>query len=70
MAFGRIVIHSAYRSAELNAFGYRMQAVGKSAYNCASNARDAASHIWDMGDSQGCMGATACVVVRSLRRAL
>lgn len=65
VAFGRIVIRSAYRSAEVNALGNRLQAAGKSAYNCASNVRNAASHIWDMRDGEGCMGATACIVVPS-----
>lgn len=64
-AFGRIVIRSAYRSAEVNGFGCRMQAARQRGYNCSSNARNAASHIWDMRDTDGCMGATACIVVPS-----
>ncbi len=55
--FGRIGIRSAYRSPEVNAFG------NKHGYSCASNESNAASHIWDMLDGDGCMGATACIVV-------
>nr|WP_246448697.1 hypothetical protein [Novosphingobium flavum] len=61
--FGRIVIRSAYRSAELNAFGNRMTLAGGYAYSCASNEANRAGHIWDQRDSEGCMGATACIVV-------
>ena len=64
-AFGRIVIRSAYRSAELNAFGNRMARSSGYGYNCASNARNLANHIWDRRDAEGCMGAAACVVVPS-----
>ena len=63
--FGRIAIRSAYRSAEVNALGSRLQAAGKAGYSCASNESNAAGHIWDMRDSDGCMGATACIVVPS-----
>ncbi len=31
--------------------------------NCASNDKNAAGHIWDRRDTDGHMGATACVVV-------
>ena len=63
--FGRIVIRSAYRSAELNAFGHRMARAGAEDYNCASNARNQAVHIWDEYDAEGCWGAAACIVVPS-----
>ena len=56
-AFGRIAIRSAYRSAEVNALG------NAKSYNCASNERNYAGHIWDRRDARGHMGATACVVV-------
>ena len=56
-AFGRIAIRSAYRSAEVNALGHAK------GYNCASNERNHAGHIWDRRDAQGTMGATACIVV-------
>lgn len=55
--FGRLAIRSAYRSCEVNAFG------NENKLNCASNAASYAAHIWDRRDSDGCMGATACVVV-------
>lgn len=61
--WGRIAIRSAYRSAELNAFGNRMQKDGKSGYTCASNAANAAGHIWDLRDADGLTGARACVVL-------
>ncbi|TPW28732.1 hypothetical protein [Pararhizobium mangrovi] len=64
-AFGRIAIRSAYRSSEVNALGNAMQAEGKSAYNCAKNEDNFAGHIWDRRDADGCMGATACIVVPS-----
>ena len=55
--FGRIEIRSAYRSPEVNDYG------NKHGYDCASNERNAAGHIWDTLDQDGCMGATACIVV-------
>ena len=36
---------------------------GQAGYNCASNERNAAHHIWDIRDEDGYLGATACVVV-------
>ena len=57
--FGRIAIRSAFRSAEVNDFGCRH------GFNCASNASNAAGHIWDRLDENRCMGATACIVVTS-----
>jgi hypothetical protein len=63
--FGRISIRSAYRSREVNALGNALQKEGKPGYNCASNDANAARHIWDMRDKDGCMGAMACVVVPS-----
>lgn len=55
--WGRIAIRSAYRSREVNALG------NAKGYSCASNEKNAAQHIWDMTDANGCKGATACVVV-------
>lgn len=57
--FGRIAIRSAYRSAEVNAFGNAKK------LNCASNEANRAAHIWDLRDADGCMGAVACVQVPS-----
>lgn len=42
-----------------------MQKAGKPGYNRASNEKNAAHHIWDSADHDGCMGATACVGVRA-----
>lgn len=55
--WGRVAIRSAYRSKEVNALG------NAKGYNCASNEFNAAKHIWDMLDVDGCMGGTACVVL-------
>src|SRR5215469_1487492 len=54
--FGRIAIRSAYRSSVLNAYGNGLR------YNCASNIRNHARHIWDRRDARG-MGAVACIAV-------
>ncbi|WP_157215933.1 hypothetical protein [Flavisphingomonas formosensis] len=61
--FGRIAIRSAYRSAEVNGLGNAMQKAGRKGYNCASNERNYAGHIWDRRDADGHMGATACIVL-------
>jgi hypothetical protein len=56
-AFGRIAVRSAYRSPAVNAYG------NQHGHNCATNDKNRASHIWDARDADGCMGATACVVI-------
>jgi hypothetical protein len=61
--FGRVAIRSAYRSCEVNGLGNAMQKAGKKGYNCAENEKNYAGHIWDRRDSDGCMGATACIVL-------
>lgn len=61
--FGRIAVRSAYRSPEVNGYGAQAQKDGKKGYSCASNESNYAAHIWDRRDSEGYMGATACVVV-------
>jgi hypothetical protein len=58
-ALGRIAIRSAYRSCAVNAKG----AENKNQYNCSRNEANYAGHIWDKRDANGCMGATACIVV-------
>lgn len=55
--FGRVAIRSAYRSEAVNRFG------NENGFNCARNSANHAAHIWDRRDTDGCMGATACVVV-------
>jgi hypothetical protein len=56
-SFGRLAIRSAYRSCAVNAFG------NANGYNCATNLRNYARHIWDRRDARGSMGAMACIVV-------
>ncbi|MCC3243989.1 hypothetical protein LG047_01420 [Methylocystis sp. WRRC1] len=55
--FGRIAIRSAFRSCAVNSFG------NENRLNCAKNEANYAGHIWDRLDSNGRMGATACIVV-------
>ena len=55
--FGAISVRSGYRAAPLNGFG------NENRLNCASNAADAAGHIWDRRDAHGNMGACASVVI-------
>ena len=55
--FGTVSVHSGYRSEEVNGFGNR------NGLNCASNEASYAGHIWDRRDAEGCMGATACIVI-------
>jgi hypothetical protein len=61
--WGRVAIRSAYRSPEVNRLGWEMRQAGKDEYACASNAFNAARHIWDRLDADGGKGATACVAV-------
>ena len=55
--FGRIAVRSAYRSPSVNKFG------NDNKLNCARNEKNHAGHIWDRLEGDGCMGATACIVV-------
>lgn len=61
--FGKIVVRSAYRSCEVNAFCNEAQRAGRKGYSCASNEASYAGHIWDRRDGDGLAGATACIVV-------
>lgn len=61
--FGPIEIRSAYRSPTLNAYGNARQREGRRGYACASNARNAAHHIWDRRTPDGRMGACASVAI-------
>lgn len=56
---GKVSIRSAYRSPEVNRIGNEKN------YNCAANDYNHGRHIWDVRDSEGNFGATACVVVNS-----
>lgn len=58
---GRISVRSAYRSAAVNSKG----AENHNQYGCAGNAANASRHIWDLPDSEGLVGAMACIVVTS-----
>ena len=60
-ALGKIHVRSAYRSPEINEIG----ASNKNQYNCSSNERNYAGHIWDYPDKDGHHGATACIVICS-----
>lgn len=57
--FGHLHIRSAYRSEAVNAKGVE----NGNKYGCASNEANYAHHIWDRRDSEGNMGATACIQV-------
>lgn len=61
--FGKIVVRSGFRSCEVNAFCNEQQRLGKAGYTCGSNEKNYAHHIWDRLDSEGRMGATACIVI-------
>ena len=55
--FGHITIRSAFRSANVNGF------CNCHNMSCSSNKASYANHIWDHKDSDGFMGATACIVI-------
>ncbi|MFV2053555.1 hypothetical protein [Aliiroseovarius sp. YM-037] len=55
--FGVINLRSGLRSEAVNGFG------NENALNCASNANDAAGHIWDRRDADGRMGACVSLVI-------
>jgi len=55
--FGRVAVRSSYRSSELNKF------CNEHGYNCAKNEANYAAHIWDVLDSGGHKGATACIAI-------
>ncbi len=57
VTFGRIAVRSAYRAPAVNDFGNRTGG------QCARNAANAAYHIWDWLDGDGCMGAGASIVI-------
>lgn len=58
-ALGKVSIRSAYRSPDVNQCG------NEKGYNCAQNETNYARHIWDVRDSDGHYGATACIVVNA-----
>ena len=56
-SFGDLSIRSSYRNAAVNAFGNQHD------LNCANSERAKGRHVWDHLDSNGHMGAMACVLV-------
>ena len=54
--FGRIAVRSGYRAVAVTVFGNKR---GQG----ASVAVNAAYHVWDLRDSEGCLGAAACIVI-------
>lgn len=56
--FGHVTIRSAFRSANVNDFGAKQGNM-----NIASNEANLAHHIWDHEDTDGRIGATACIVI-------
>lgn len=56
---GKVSIRSAYRSQKVNSIGNERK------YNCASNEKNRAGHIWDLKDQHNNYGATACIIVNS-----
>jgi hypothetical protein len=55
--FGHLAIRSSYRNAAVNAFG------NENGLNCARSERARGRHVWDHLDSNGNMGAMACVAL-------
>ena len=55
--FGHITIRSAFRSTTVNEFCAHHK------FPCGGNKGNFAHHIWDHRDAEGCMGATACIVI-------
>ena len=58
--FGHVSIRSAFRSVEVNSYGHLRQ---KNGYSCGETTWNHARHVWDRRDAEGCMGATACIVI-------
>ncbi len=56
--FGHVTIRSAFRSFNVNGFGAQQGNM-----KMAANESNFAKHIWDHKDSDGFMGATACIVI-------
>ena len=58
--FGHVSIRSAFRSVAVNGYGHERRRRG---YNCGETVWNHARHVWDRRDAEGCMGATACIVI-------
>ena len=58
--FGHVSIRSAFRSVAVNDYGVENMRRG---YNCAATKWNHSRHVWDRRDAEGCMGATACIII-------
>ena len=58
--FGQVSIRSAFRCVAVNDYGYERRAKG---YSCGETTWNHSRHVWDRRDEEGCMGATACIVI-------
>lgn len=56
-AWGKVHVRSGYRSEAVNQLGNEKK------FNCSNNINNYAAHIWDVRDSNGHSGATACIVI-------
>ena len=58
--FGHVTVRSAFRSATVNEYGVERRDQG---YTCGPTEWNYARHVWDRRDAQGCIGATASIVI-------
>ena len=60
MTFGHVSIRSAFRSVKVNTFGAERQDKG---YKCGKTVWNHSRHVRDRRDTDGFMGATACIII-------
>jgi hypothetical protein len=58
--FGHVTVRSAFRSVEVNTYGHDRIDKG---YGCGETTWNFSRHVWDRRDADGCMGATASIVI-------
>ena len=58
--FGHVTVRSAFRSVEVNTYGHERV---KKGYACGETTWNQSRHVWDRRDADGCMGATASIVI-------
>ena len=58
--FGHVTVRSAFRSVEVNTYGHERIDKG---YGCGETTWNFSRHVWDRRDADGCMGATASIVI-------
>ena len=58
--FGHVTVRSAFRSVEVNTYGHERVDRG---YGCGETTWNHSRHVWDRRDAEGCMGATASIVI-------